>query len=70
MVGGLRTLAHRVGVSCQLDQPIDVYGSVTDQLLCAREQYQAVEDALEKGYQRAKKAFSEMKSFVFQPAPQ
>jgi hypothetical protein len=40
------------------------------QLQCAREQYQAVEDALEKGYQRAQRAFTEMKSFVFQPAPQ
>ena len=38
------------------------------QLQCAREQYQAVEDALEKGYQRAQRAFTEMKSFVFQPA--
>jgi hypothetical protein len=38
------------------------------QLQCAREQYQAVEDALEKGYQRAQRAFTEMKAFVFQPA--
>jgi hypothetical protein len=34
------------------------------QLDCAREQYKAVEEALEKGYSRALKAFADMKEFV------
>jgi hypothetical protein len=38
------------------------------QLQCSRELYTAVEDALEKGYQRSQKGFAEMKSF-YQPKP-
>jgi uncharacterized protein YecT (DUF1311 family) len=38
------------------------------QLVCAREQYAAVDAALEKGYERAQRAFADARSFVFKPA--
>ena len=34
------------------------------QLECARDQYKAVEEALQKGYDRAVKAFSDMKKLT------